>query len=142
MYQPQGPIGTLYVDKFTGSSQYQGFFIRPQFHITAAYLSRVDLSYEEYGKKEEEAKARKEGRLPTDLLSFGVVNGKSEAEPIYPVYLNQVYVTPRPGETLAKDCVWPKEGLKREGVDVGAEEFKLDGRNAVRGRPRPKSTAT
>lgn len=91
--QAQGPVGRLFVDKLTGSSNYQGFQLAPQKPITSVSLSRVNLSYTGPGEEQE----------VTYLLWFL----DNESQTPYPVTLNRVYVNPRSGQTVAANAVWP-----------------------------------
>ena len=44
MFQPQGDIGKLRIDHLTGTSNYQGLFLRPEFLSTSATIKNVNLS--------------------------------------------------------------------------------------------------
>lgn len=105
IFQPQGSIGTLYIDKLTGKSNYQGIFVRQEFPITAAHLSQVNLSYEAGG----------DGN--TYLLWF-----PSSTPPTapYPVTLRKVWVDPRAGQEIIDVGVWPKAGEVDGSTPIGA----------------------
>lgn len=103
LFQPQGAIGTLYVDKFTGKSNYQGFFVRQEYPMAGANFSRVNLSYEPGG----------DGN--TYLLWFPSPPG----EP-YPVTLSKVWVEPRAGQNLIDNGIWPRAGEVDGATPIGA----------------------
>lgn len=92
IYQAQGPIKSLYVDKFTADGNYQGIFIPPQFAIAKAEISRVNLKYNAITPHD----------ATTYLLWF-----LSPGETSYPITLDQVYVAPREGQSVMKSSVWP-----------------------------------
>jgi hypothetical protein len=91
VFQPQGPIGRLFVDKFTGRTNYQGFFVAPQKPITSIDMRRTDLGYEAGG----------DGN--TYLLWFLDDNTQTP----YPVRLEDVWCAPRSGQNVAAHAVWP-----------------------------------
>lgn len=111
--QPQGSIRFVFIDKVTFSSHYQGLFLPAQAPIAGVFLSRIDMSFESVIAQD-----------PTYLLWL-IENGKNAK---FPTYLSDVWATPREGETLAHDCIWPKEGTKNEaGELVGAEPIFENG---------------
>jgi hypothetical protein len=105
-YQPQGPIGTLYADKNTSQSGYQGFFIRAQFPVGAAYISRANLL-----------------KTPnsTNPITYPIwLCTPASNDPIFPSSFSDVYVSLPSGQTLAPDGIYPNAGLTYNGVAVGA----------------------
>jgi hypothetical protein len=113
-YQAQNPIGNLYVDKVTGDTTYQFFFLRTFYGVTGGYfLSRVNIT-----------------KLPNEEnpITFPIwLDGNTESsflggpEPIVPTVLDQVYVTLPEGQTLAANGVWPSTGiLYIDGTPIGA----------------------
>ena len=52
VFQAYGPIGRLRVHSMTADSNYQGFFIRPEFSIAGATFSRVNMKFNKRGKPE------------------------------------------------------------------------------------------
>ncbi len=125
LFQPQQAMGDLCVDRFTGESGYQGFFIPPQKPIRSAHIRRANFRY---GPASEESPI-------TYLLWLA-----SASLAPYPVYLGEgeklsagVFIEPRPGQILKDHCVWPKAGQKNEaGEPIGAEAVVVSGHNAVK----------
>lgn len=103
MFQPQGPVGRIFVDKFTGTSNYQGFFLPPQKPITSLAMSRTNLGYTGPGVEQE-----------TTYLLWLLESGQTP----YPVTLNQVYVNPRSVQTVAANGVYPSSGVATIGAYV------------------------
>jgi hypothetical protein len=96
IFQAQGPIGRLFVDLLTGTSTYQGLFIPPQFPMSSAFLSRINLTKLPSGDPEHP--------FTYLLWLFGL------AEEPYPATLDEVYLTLPEGQTLGPDGAWPKAG--------------------------------
>lgn len=103
VFQPQGSIGTLHVDRFTGKSNYQGFFVRQEYPTAGAQFSQVNMSYEPGG----------DGN--TYLLWFPSPPGLP-----YPVSLRNVWVAPRAGQNLIDNGIWPKAGEVDGSDPIGA----------------------
>ena len=103
IYQPQNPIGSLYVDMFTGDSNYQGFFLKPEHNITKVEMSRVNLKYNAI--------------TPHDTTTYLLWWLSNTTETPYPVVLRDVWVEPRGGQSLAQGCVWPNN----EQTEIGCE---------------------
>jgi hypothetical protein len=105
LFQPQGPIGDLCVDRLTGRSNYQGFYLAPQQPISSVELRRVDLGYSDTSA------------AITYLL--WLLDGGGSQVP-YPTLLNDVWVSPRPGQKLGQ-AVWPAPGtVDGAGQPIGA----------------------
>lgn len=94
VYQPQGPIGRLFIDLFTASSSYQALFIPPQSAIASAAISRSNIS-----------KIANPEALTTYMLWLFGIN-----EAPYPVTIDRLYITPAEGQTMANASAWPKAG--------------------------------
>lgn len=107
IFQPQGSIGRLFIDKLTGQSNYQGIFIPPQFPIQSASISRVNLSYGPGGQ-------------PVTYLLWLLDPGRSPAELPYPIELSDVWIKPRPNQTLAASVAPWSHSTNADGVSVGA----------------------
>lgn len=90
VFQPQGPIGSLYVDRLTATSNYQGLFLPPQQPITSIDLRRVNLSYTD----------------PTATHVTYLLWLLDQGQTPPPATLTDVWVQPRAGQSLAKS-VWP-----------------------------------
>lgn len=105
IFQPQGPIGDLRVDRLTGRSDYQGLFIPPQAPMSSAELHRVDLAY-----------THPDGSAVTYLL--WLLDECSTDVPC-PVTLDDVWVTPRAGQHLGQ-AVWPHPAaVDGDGARIG-----------------------
>lgn len=105
-YQVQGPVGTLYVDRLTASTDYQGFFLNPDSGIAAAKLSRVN--FREFNG--------------TSGKHLYLSSTPPRAVQEYPITLDLVYseVT-QTGATLRSTRVYPGAGVIRDdAVPVGA----------------------
>lgn len=91
-----GPVGRIFMDKFTGTSNCQGLFmpIQGTDTITSAELSRIDLAY------------RSGGDPTTYLLWF---RDDQNGTP-YPVTLENIWVSPRSGQNIAQHAIWPASG--------------------------------
>lgn len=118
IFQPQGPIGTLYIDKLTGDTNYQGIFIRPEFAISAAYISRIDISFNDLTNPGPDNN--------TYLLWLRNDLGQSSpGDPLFPVELTDVYLAQHEGHSPARAAVYPYDtdvqGLAA-GVDVGIRD--------------------
>ncbi len=50
IFQPYGAVGHLRVHNFTGDTNYQGFFIRPEYPIKSATFSHVNLKFNRLGQ--------------------------------------------------------------------------------------------
>ncbi len=123
IFQGQGDIGRLTIRNLVGSSGYQGIFLRgtPDRAVGSATLERVSLSHS--------------GQARGFLLWFG--NGVRKpgdvASPRFPVYLKDVYVTPRPGQDLSRS-IYPNRGVTdAQGRDIGA--YSTDGGKTWRWPP-------
>ena len=93
IFQAQGDIGRLHVDHLTGSSNYQGLFLRPEFLITSAAIKNVNLSF-----------------LPNSHQGVTYLLWMRDSEEnakAYPVSLESVYIEPREGQTVAGQAVFP-----------------------------------
>lgn len=104
-FQPQGPVGNLYFNQVTCTSNYQGFFIPDVFGVKSATFQDVDMSY-------------------TNNTGYTFLLWLSNACEIYPISLNNVYATPRNGQTLLNNTVYPTSSvpsgcaLAAQGSDV------------------------
>ncbi|ATE64607.1 hypothetical protein [Rhizorhabdus dicambivorans] len=123
IFQGQGDIGRLTINDLTGSSGYQGIFLKgtPGRAVGSVHLNRVVLSHS--------------GAALGFLLWFGdgIRKPGDVAAPRFPVYLNQVYVIPRPGEDLSRS-IYPNRGITdARGRDIGA--YSTDGGRTWRWPP-------
>jgi hypothetical protein len=99
MFQAQGDIGKLRIDHLTGTSNYQGLFLRPEFLITSATIKNVNLRF-----------------LPNphhQVTYLLWMRDSEDSTKEYPVSLESVYIEPRPGQTVAGQAVFPSERSKR-----------------------------
>lgn len=95
-FQAQGSIGNLFIDRVTLSSNHQGLSIfQGQNPISRAYISRVNGTYIAGGD-------------PTTYLLWNM--DQATNAPYAPVFLDQVYFTPRGGQNLG-DCSYPSPGI-------------------------------
>lgn len=129
IFQGQGDIGRLRITDLVGSSGYQGIFLKgtPDRAVKSAHLERVSLSHS--------------GEAAGFLLwlgdgirtSRGGRRAGTKAAPRFPVYLKDVYVTPRPGQDLSRS-IYPNKGvIDGQGRDIGA--FSTDGGKTWRWPP-------
>lgn len=107
VFQPQGSIKNLFIDKLTFSSNYQGLSLfQNQAPITSAVMSRVNGFYTAVAGD------------PVTYLMW-LVDIASHA-PYIPVTLNDFYMTPRAGQTL-NDTVFPVLGQTNlDGLPIGS----------------------
>ena len=99
MFQAQGDIGKLRIDHLTGTSNYQGLFLRPEFLITSATINNVNLRF------------LPNPHHPVTYLLW--MRDSEDSTKDYPVSLELVYIEPRPGQTVAGQAVFPSERSKR-----------------------------
>ena len=93
--QPWGGVRELRVDRLTGSSNYQGLFLPQDLGaIGRIDLRHVDLSFS----------AKNPDSNVTYLLWMTKGTDKAESAPIS---LDEVYITPRHGQTVGAQAVWP-----------------------------------
>ena len=129
IFQGQGDIGRLRITDLVGSSGYQGIFLKgtPDRAVKSAHLERVSLSHS--------------GEAAGFLLWFGDGirqspdgrRARGPAAPRFPVYLKDVYVTPRPGQDLTRS-IYPNRGVTdAQGRDIGA--YSTDGGRTWRWPP-------
>ena len=115
-FQASGRIGSLYMDKLTFDSDYQGIFLSGEFGQRMSVIKRVNARYKDYG----------EGNKITYLLWFGTtdvtISASSEKKlnSIIPTYVSEVYIEPKQGQNLASDAVQPMRGATLNGISVGA----------------------
>jgi hypothetical protein len=107
VFQQHGPMGNIHMYNVTGSTNYQGVRIAPQWPVKSADLERVDMSYNSGGQK-------------ISYLYQFVDNAK---QPEFPITLKDVYASERPGQKGEYLAVWPKTGIPeigavREGNEV------------------------
>ena len=102
--QPQGPVGKLRADKNTITTGYQGIFVPPQAAITSTDLSRIDFSY----------------ITGVDPTTYAVWFLDSAAQAPSPVSLQEIYITPRSGQSIGPDAVWPKSTLGGADASIAA----------------------
>lgn len=128
IFQGQGDIGRLSITNLVGSSGYQGIFLKgtPGRAVGSVTLDHVALAHS--------------GDAAGFLLWFGDgirtwADGHRTgmASPRFPVYLKDVYVTPRPGQDLSRS-IYPNKGVTdAEGHDIGA--YSTDGGRTWRWPP-------
>jgi hypothetical protein len=115
IFQAHGPVGTLYIHRLTGDSNYQGIFDSGEFPQTATYMSMVNLRYNNI---------KPAGRI-TYLLWFGTSDITKSATPeqrlasLWPRYLTEVYVDTTLREQSLECCgVQPAVGATLNGTNV------------------------
>ena len=92
--QPWGGVKELRIDRLTGSSNYQGLFIPQDVGpIGSTVISHVDLSYSAVN--------------PHHQVTYLLWMTGSEGQRPYPITLDEVYITPRQGQTVGENSVWP-----------------------------------
>jgi hypothetical protein len=99
MFQAQGDIGKLHIDRLTGTSNYQGLFLRPEFRIASATIKHANLCF-----------------LPNphqQVTYLLWLRDSEDATEDYPVSLDSVYIEPRRGQTVAAQAVFPSERSQR-----------------------------
>ena len=107
IFQPQGPIGTLRVDHLTGNTNYQGFFLPPRDNIDAAYISNTDLSYNSNTTDDRASKF-------SHLLYLRFTDLQNRGDQTVNVFLDNVYATPRQGQTLDQSVYpGPRSAVRR-----------------------------
>jgi len=93
--QPFGGVQELRIDHLSGTSNYQGLYLtETSGPIGAAIIRNVNLSYEPNAYD------------PTTYLLWLPVE-RQTCEVPYPVALQNVYVSPRPGQDAVEHAVWP-----------------------------------
>ena len=107
VFQQHGPMGNIHMYNVTGSTNYQGVRIAPQWPVKSADLERVDMSYNSGGQK-------------ISYLYQFVDNAK---QPEFPITFKDVYASERPGQKGEYLAIWPKTGIPeigavREGNEV------------------------
>lgn len=91
VFQAQGSISNLFIDRLTFSSNYQGLFIsQDQVPVASAFISRTNMRYTA-------------GGMPVTYLLWDADN--HAAQPLSPIYLDQVYAEPRAGQNLSQVCM-------------------------------------
>jgi hypothetical protein len=105
IFQPQGDIGNLHIDRLTGGSNYQGLFLRPEFQVASAIIKNINLRF-----------------LPNvhHPVTYLLWMRDSEDSPkLYPVSLESVYLEPRSGQTVSAHAVFPSaRSTKYPAVEV------------------------
>lgn len=92
--QPFGGVRELRIDHLTATSNYQGLYLaETSGRIRGADIRNVDLAY-----------APNAHDATTYLLWLPARTGACET---YPIYLEAVYIDPRPGQDVAGYAVWP-----------------------------------
>ena len=105
--QPWGPLGDIHIDRFTGDSNYQGFFFAPAFGIRSVQISRTNLRY---------------NRAPGDPHSFlyWFSDVPERHRPRYDVELIDVWGAARPGQAFDKTVSYPPPGVTDIDGRIGA----------------------
>ena len=113
IFQPQGPIGTVYADKITGDCNYQGFFLRPEFAIRGAVLRRMNLKFNALGTPE--------GNTYTYWFRNEVADGAPPAGTAaqFPISLVECYSQANTA-TAGKAAAYPRPGQATYGDAGGA----------------------
>lgn len=96
VFQTHGAVGDMRFYNVTGDTNYQGFFISPQYspgHKSADF-ENVNISYNG-------------GSGYT--YQYWFLDGSNQTP--YPVTLKNVYATERAGQTAENGSVWPKAGM-------------------------------
>jgi hypothetical protein len=105
IFQPQGDIGNLHIDRLTGGSNYQGLFLRPEFQVASAIIKNINLRF-----------------LPNvhHPVTYLLWMRDSEDSPkLYPVSLESVYLEPRSGQIVSAHAVFPSaRSTKYPAVEV------------------------
>lgn len=96
IFQQQGSLGRVYVDKLTGDSNYQGIFIKGSDVVSSVSLSRINLTFN--------------GITPrtsgTYLIQVrALASEPAVTQPIFPVEIQGVYVDRYEGST--PEAPWP-----------------------------------
>jgi hypothetical protein len=107
VFQQHGPMGNIHMYNVTGSTNYQGVRIAPEWPVKSADLERVDMSYNSGGQK-------------ISYLYQFVDNAKQQE---FPITFKDVYAAERSGQKGEYLSIWPKTGIPeigavREGNEV------------------------
>ena len=107
VFQQHGPMGNIHMYNVTGSTNYQGVRIAPEWPVKSANLERVDMSYNPGGQK-------------ISYLYQFVDNAKQQE---FPITFKDVYAAERSGQKGEYLSIWPKTGIPeigavREGNEV------------------------
>lgn len=98
IFQLQGPVGKVCIDKLTGNTNYQGIFIRPEFLINEAYLSRIDLTFNDLDTPDNN----------TYLLWMRNPSGQTApGNLLYPIQLTAIYLAQHESRTPIQAAVYP-----------------------------------
>jgi hypothetical protein len=122
--QPFGGVKKLYVDRLTGRSNYQGFYLEEtNGQIGSVSLNNVNLAYDANSYDS-----------TTFLLWW-------EACDTYPVTLRNVYIEPRSGQTTGRSAVYPNTSrpsgctARQSGADVTWPTIGAINGKVIQGRP-------
>jgi hypothetical protein len=122
--QPFGGVKKLYVDRLTGRSNYQGFYLEETGgQIGSVSLNNVNLAYDANSY---------------DTTTFLVW---WEACSTYPVTLRNVYIQPRSGQTVGRSAVYPNTDrpadcrARQSGNDVTWPTIGAINGKVIQGRP-------
>jgi len=101
IFQTHGSVGDMRFYNVTGDTNYQGFFIAPQYSPShkSADFENVNISY---------------NGGSGNTYQYWFVDGANQTP--YPVTLKNVYATERAGQQAENSSVWPKAGMG----DMGA----------------------
>ena len=107
VFQQHGPRGNIRMYNVTGSTNYQGVRIAPEWPVKSADLERVDMSFISGGQK-------------ISYLYQFVDNAKQQE---FPITFKDVYAAERSGQKGEYLSIWPKAGIPeigavREGNEV------------------------
>ena len=102
MVQTQGDVGRLRFYNVSGTTGYEGLFIPPQHATRSADLENVNIRYTD--------------GQPVDRYTYQYWFLDSILEKPFPIALDHVYATERPGQAAQEYTVWPKASLLRIGA--------------------------
>lgn len=100
IFQPQGPVGRVRIDKLTGDSNYQGLFLRPEFLISSAEISRTNLTFNNLTTPGPD----------NNTYLLWARNSSGQSAPgtlLYPVHYHQVYLAQHESRSPIQAAVYP-----------------------------------
>lgn len=97
--QLQGPVGGVYIDLLTGNSNYQGLFLRPEYLTRGAFLSRMNLTFNDLDTPDNNTYLAWLRNKDTDPAAPG--------DPLYPVVFDEVYLAQHEIRTPIQAAVFP-----------------------------------
>lgn len=96
--QLQGPVGTVYIDLLTGNSNYQGLFLRPEYLVNGAFISRINLTFNNLDTPDNN----------TYLAWLRNSTGQTApGDPLYPILMEEVYLAQHETRTPIQAAIYP-----------------------------------